>query len=144
MRWIDQARMCALRYPQNKKEAGIIKRYSRKNRKACEIRSRGVAKPVEAAVIAMSDDNRLLFLQREIDAVDHAMRELEKIANNERESIKVRQIAADAAKLAKLTYVQGSHTLQGSANALFLAEATAYRYNKLFLKLILKEKTQNL
>lgn len=133
MRWIDQARVCAKRYPQNKRELGRLRRYAEKPQALT--RGRSIAKPVEAAVLSQIGDARTENLIREIEAVDWAMRKLQEIAEKG-ETIPQRETARQTIALARVCYCQGNRTLAGAAGVLFIPETTAYRYNKIFLKLV--------
>lgn len=127
MRWIDQARQVAKEYRSNCLELAEFQKARAYAQQASggTGRSGKIAKPVERAVEQIAEQERIHHLEKSIKAVDFAL-----------EMVALKPNGADTRKLFDMLYYHKSHTLKGAAYQIGIAEATAKRYNKYFLKIV--------
>lgn len=124
--WMKRAGEIARSYLANVEELAGRKGYSRMRRKTDTAQRRGVSKPVESAAVRIASDSRITELEREIDAVEWAFEELQKVDGG-----------ADIAKLAATLYITKEKvSVERAAFECFISSRTAYRYNRMFLKLV--------
>lgn len=94
--------------------------------KTVKVKARGIVKPVEITAERAAIDRRIINLEREIEAVEWAFAQLEKVKGG-----------ADIKPLAEMLY-KGSPmmSVRRAAFDLYISEKTAFRYNRAFLKLV--------
>lgn len=126
--WIKRAGEVARAYHQNRAELGRRKRYDRKAVCLDMPKSKGISKPVEQAALRIASNTRINQLEKEIEAVEWAFSVLEQMPG---------QDAAALLSFADTLYRRRDHpSVEGCARVLFLNRATAFRYNRNFLKLV--------
>lgn len=124
--WSKRAGEIAKSYLGNVEELAGRRGYTRIRRSVAARRDRGVAKPVEAAALRIAADQRIAQLEREIEAVDWAFAQLRAIKGGD-----------DIAELAAALYItRDKVSVERAAYELHLSSRTAYRYNRIFLKLV--------
>ena len=136
MRWQAKTREVCLKYRQNCKElkAGNITKGGVSF--AVGKNNRAIAKPVERAVEQLGDDAYFATLQREKQAVEWAIKVLERIEGDPKSRSSAREQAKLSLEIATLVYVKGSHTILQSAQEIHCSRESAYRYHSAFIKLV--------
>ena len=124
--WSKRAGEIAKSYLPNVEELAGRREYSRMRRSTAARKERGISKPVEAAALRIAADQRIAQLEREVEAVEWAFSVLHEIRGGE-----------DIAKVAEMLYItRYKVSPERAAYELNLSRATAYRYNRVFLKLV--------
>lgn len=124
--WSARAAEVARSYTANTSELAWRKGYNRIKRSPVLPRTRGVSKPAEAAAISIASDHRIQELEREVEAVEWAFEELKKVKDSE-----------EISKLAETLYLTRYRVdIKRVAYQMNITKSTAYRYNRIFLKLV--------
>lgn len=124
--WSKRAGEIAKSYLPNVEELAGRREYSRMRRSTAARKERGISKPVETAALRIAADQRIAQLEREVEAVEWAFSVLHEIRGGE-----------DIAKVAEMLYItRYKVSPERAAYELNLSRATAYRYNRVFLKLV--------
>lgn len=124
--WSKRAGEAAKSYLPNIRELADRRACYRRRPREAMPKSRGVAKPVEAAAMRIAADRRIEQLEREIEAVEWAFLQLEGIRGGE-----------DIAAVAQALYITGYRISPERVAYEFGADKrTIYRYNRMFLKLV--------
>ena len=124
--WSKRAGEIAKSYLPNVEELAGRREYSRMRRSTAARKERGISKPVEAAALRIAADQRIAQLEREVEAVEWAFSVLHEIRGGE-----------EIAKVAEMLYItRYKVSPERAAYELNLSRATAYRYNRVFLKLV--------
>ena len=124
--WVKRAGEIAKSYLSNVEELAGRKSYTRLRQSTAAQKSKGLAKPVEAAALRVASDRRIEELEREIEAVEWAFEELKKVKDGE-----------EIAKFAQVLYITRYKISPERAGfECNLSSRSAYRYNRMFLKLV--------
>lgn len=124
--WVKRAGEIAKSYLSNVEELAGRRSYTRFRQRNAMRPNKGIAKPVEAAALRVAADMRIAQLEREIEAVEWAFEELKKVKDGE-----------EISKFAQLMYITRYKISPERAGfECNLSSRTAYRYNRMFLKLV--------
>lgn len=126
MRWTDDAKRVAYRYPENKSElARLLAAKNKRLTQEVPSRSGKISKPTEVAAMAEYNEERILYLTRSIQAVEYALRLVEGKPQGQ-----------ETVRLWEMVYRDRTHRLYGAAIELNLSERTARRYNAYLIRMI--------
>ena len=124
--WSKRAGEVAKSYLPNIQELAGRREYTRMRRSVAMQKSRGVSKPVEAAALRIAADQRIAQLEREVEAVEWAFAVLREIRGGD-----------DVAKVAAALYLTKDRiSVDRVAHEQNMDRATAFRHNRIFLKLV--------
>ena len=115
---MNGAEMAAARYRQNRWELGKLRRYARKEESPA---------PERFA--------RIKDLERDVSAVEKAIKDLQAIALEGEDIIEKRK-AQLTLELVELCYVKAAHTLIGAACVMSIPPSTARSYNSRFIRMV--------